>query len=67
MGAKDDHAHGANKNHPGAAKKRGENKGILAAKKQRKRTEAEARNLKTLPERRRAARVTLQALERTTT
>lgn len=41
-----DPAHGANKDRPGAAKKRGGNKGIAAAKRARKRAEAEARQAK---------------------
>lgn len=51
-----DHAHGANKNGPGAAKKKGGNKGILAAKRERKRQEAEARNARTPFERTREYR-----------
>ena len=51
-----DHAHGANKNHPGAAKKKGSNKGIKAARQEQKRLEAEARNAKTPMERRRKYR-----------
>lgn len=52
-----DPAHGANKNRPGAAKKRGENKGIKAARQEQKRIEAEARNAKTPPQRRRKYRM----------
>ena len=51
-----DHAHGANKNGPGAAKKKGGNKGIAAARQLTKRIEAEARNAATQPERRRSYR-----------
>ena len=51
-----DNSHGANKDAPGAAKKRGENKGIAAARKTQKREEAEARNALTPPERRRSYR-----------
>jgi hypothetical protein len=51
-----DHAHGANKNGPGAAKKKGGNKGIKAAHQARKREEAEARNAKTPYERTRRYR-----------
>lgn len=47
--------HGANRV-LGGVKKKGENKGILAAKRERKREEAEARNALTKPENRRAAR-----------
>jgi len=56
MGLRDDPAHGANKNRPGAAKKHGENKGIKAARQTQKRAEAEARNAKTPPERKRSYR-----------
>lgn len=51
-----DHAHGANKNGPGAAKKKGGNKGIRAARKEQKRAEAAARNAATPVERTRAYR-----------
>jgi hypothetical protein len=51
-----DHSHGANKNHPGAAKKKGGNKGIALERRLRKRAEAEARNAKTPPERRKRYR-----------
>ena len=51
-----DHAHGANKNGPGAAKKHGGNKGIAAARRERKRIEAETRNAVTPFERRRSYR-----------
>lgn len=36
--------HGQNRNGPNSAKKKGGNKGIAAARKERKRLEAEARN-----------------------
>lgn len=52
-----DHAHGANKNGTGAAKKTGGNKGIKAARRQQRRLEAEARNALTLVERRRRYRM----------
>lgn len=48
-------SHGANRV-KGSVKKKGENKGILAAKKARKREEAETRNANTLPENRRKNR-----------
>lgn len=50
-----DPAHGANRV-KSSVKKKGENKGILAAKKLRKRQEAEARNAKTPENRRRKNR-----------
>ncbi len=50
-----DHAHGANKNGPGAAKKKGGNKGIKAARQAQKRLDAEVRNALTAPENRRGA------------
>jgi hypothetical protein len=56
-----DHAHGANKNGPGAAKKKGSNKGIAYDRKLKKRIEAEARNAKTAPERRRKYRRQMEA------
>ena len=55
-----DHAHGANKNGPGAAKKKGGNKGIGSARREQKRVEAEARNALTPIERTRAYRRRLE-------
>ena len=56
-----DHSHGANKNGPGAAKKKGGNKGIRAARQERKRVEAEARNARTPMERTRQYRLRMRS------
>lgn len=48
--------HGRNRDQDFANRKKGGNKGIAAAKKDLKRHEAETRNAKTLPHKRRAAR-----------
>jgi hypothetical protein len=56
-----DHAHGANKNGPGATKKKGGNKGIKSARQVQKRVEAEARNSRTPYERTRRYRLAMTA------